>query len=201
MSPARERGYHRAIEEAWSRLRGSPTVLSPREFELIERWRTRGVPLAVVLESIDAEAKRGGRGKRSLAHLAAVIEEVWRTVAAGRTAQQTDPAPPADPADPWSPALSRLSADAPLRGLIERLRAEAAAGASPDAIDDGLDRELAGLVPEAMRARAAEEAGTALASFRSRMSREEFERTLARATIDRLRAELGLPRRLVRGAR
>ena len=201
MSPAGERGYHRAIEEAWSHLRGRPIVLSPREFEIIEGWRTRGVPLSVVLECIDAEAKRGGRGKRSLAHLAAPVDEAWRAVAAGRAARLPDAPAAVDPADPGSPAIGRLPGDDPLRALILRLREEAAAGASPDAVDERLDRELLERIPAAMRARAAEEAGAALASFRARMPRDEFERTLARATIDRLRAELGLPRRLVRRAR
>jgi len=44
--------YYRAIEEEFNRLRGAPTLLSPRDWALIGEWRQAGVPLRVALQGI-----------------------------------------------------------------------------------------------------------------------------------------------------
>ena len=41
------------IEEYFSQKRGSPTLLSPRDWELIDQWRKMGIPLKVILQGID----------------------------------------------------------------------------------------------------------------------------------------------------
>jgi hypothetical protein len=45
--------YFTAIEEAFSRRRGAPLLLSPRDWGLIAGWQSRGVPLRIVLQGIE----------------------------------------------------------------------------------------------------------------------------------------------------
>ena len=45
--------YFGAIEEAFSRRRGAPLLLSPRDWGLISDWQRRGVPLRIVLQGIE----------------------------------------------------------------------------------------------------------------------------------------------------
>ena len=73
-----ESAYTRAVESAWSRLRGRPVVLSPRDFELVASWRRSGVPLSVVLEILDHEARRRGGNPRSLGSVGPAVREAAR---------------------------------------------------------------------------------------------------------------------------
>jgi hypothetical protein len=187
-----ERRYFRAVEEAWSRLRARPTVLSPRDFEIVDGWRRRGIPLGVVLEVFDHAAKRRvAVGRRSLAYLASAVEEAWATVAGGRATSAVEPRPAA-PSRPLPPR--GVAAGTPLDALLRRLREEADAGVAPAVLDERLDEALPRLAPPEMVARAERETAEALASFRSRMRADEFAKTFSRARADRLRAELSLPR-------
>ena len=54
MIEAAETGdYFNAIEEAFSRRRGAPLLLSPRDWALIGEWQRRGIPLRIVLQGIE----------------------------------------------------------------------------------------------------------------------------------------------------
>lgn len=46
--------YFTEIEEHLQRLRGTPGLLAPRDWALIEQWKDAGVPLEAVLRGIDA---------------------------------------------------------------------------------------------------------------------------------------------------
>jgi hypothetical protein len=198
VSPAGDdRRYVRAVERAWSALLGRPAVVSPREFEAIDGWRRRGVPLAVVLEVISVFGKRRtGRAPKALTALSRAVDEAFAVVAAGRARPSIADARPlrSDALRAWEEVLDRYREGAPLHVLLTRLLSEAAKGESVHDIDAMLDASLAGAVPDDMLATATERTERALQGFRRRMSDEEFQKTFARALADRLRATLGLPR-------
>ncbi len=192
-----DRHYVRAIEAAWSKIVGRPIVVSPREYAAIDAWRRRGVPLAIVLEVLNAESRRRtGRLPRSLSSLRHPVEEAWSAVAGGRAAAGTPALFPPGPTarEAWGSALHSIPEATPLRALLERLLKAEGEGASPEALDAELDAALPEAVPRAERERETEEASRDLSGFRRRMSADEFRATLARALADRLRSSLALPR-------
>jgi len=198
LSPASdERRYVRAVEAAWSKVLGRPAVVSPREFEAIDAWRRRGVPLTVVLEVIAEAGKRRSTGAgKALTGLARAVEEAWSVVAAGRTSPEAAGSLPArsDARHAWQECLARCPEGSPLRALLVGLLAQDAAGASGPALDAALDDALPGAVPDDTLSGARNDTEGALRAFRGRMSEDEFKSTFARALVDRLRATLGLPR-------
>ena len=192
-----ERRYVRAVEAAWSKLLGRQAVVSPREFETIDAWRRRGIPLTVVLEVIaNAGKRRSGRGSQAITALAKAVFEAWEVVAAGRATPTVKDARPSrsDARRAFEEALARCPETGRLRALLTGLLADEAAGAKADALDASLDASLAEAVPEHELARATEETARALGEFRDRMNEEEFRKTFARALADRLRHALALPR-------
>jgi hypothetical protein len=192
-----ERRYVRAVEAAWSKLLGRQAVVSPREFETIDAWRRRGIPLTVVLEVIANTGKRrSGRGPQALTALAHGVSEAWKVVAAGRAAPHDSDALPArsDARRAWEEALARCPETGRLRTLLASLLAEEARGGAPEAVDAALDSSLSGAVSEETLVRATEETARALEEFRGRMNEEEFRKTFSRALADRLRRDLALPR-------
>lgn len=77
--------YFRAIEDAFVRLRGAPLLLSPADFQVAARWQRDGVPLGLVLATLEEVfAKRRERGTRgrinSLRYCAPAVEEAWADV-------------------------------------------------------------------------------------------------------------------------
>ncbi len=48
----RELEYYRAVEDLFAELRGTPHVLSPRDFQLLRGWWRDGVPLAAVTAGV-----------------------------------------------------------------------------------------------------------------------------------------------------
>jgi hypothetical protein len=194
---ADERRYLRAVEAAWSKASGRATVVSPREFEAIDSWRRRGIPLSVVLEVIATAGKRrSGKSLRGLTSIAHDVLGAWAVVAAGRTAQTVAPAAPARGGDahPWGEALERSSEGTPLHALISDLLNRAAAGDDAASLDAELDRSLENAAPQDLCDATRRDVTLELATFRERMNGEEFQTMLRRALVDRLRASLSLPR-------
>ena len=194
-----ERGYLRAIEGAWSRVRGRAVVFSPREFEMVSRWYRRGVPLSIVLEALEHHASRSGtsgRGARSLTVLAPAVEAGWDAVAGGRAVAHRPSAPGEVARHPWASWERALAETAhePLRALLASLLERARSGAPPDELDAALDRELPGTAPPEVAGSIETEVAASLARFRDRMPPGEFERTRLRARVDALRERLGLAR-------
>jgi hypothetical protein len=191
-----ESAYARAVESAWSRLRGRPVVLSPREFELVAGWRRAGVPLSVVLEVLDHEARRRGGNPRSLGAVAPAVREAALAVASGRTTAGGPRTPDASPSavDLWRRALGTAAPNAGLRVLLERVLRDADEGVPLGQLDEVLDRELPRCAPDPLVRAATEDARRGLEPFQGRMDAAEHERALARAIVDRLREALGLPR-------
>jgi hypothetical protein len=192
-----ERRYLRTVEAAWSKLVGRPVVVSPREFETIDAWRRRGIPVAVVLEVMAvASRRRSGSAPQALTALSRAVEEAWSAVAAGRAAPAVTAALPerAEARRAWEDALARSTASDPLYAVLSRLLEEERSGALATTLDAALDQALSSAVPDSMRVDAEETVARSLESFRRRMSPDDFRRTFDRALTDRLRTVLGLPR-------
>ncbi len=79
--------YFRAIEEAFIRLRGAPLLLSPEDWRQADEWRRRGLPLELVLATLEQvfarRAARGATGRiQSLRYCAPAVETAWQEVEA-----------------------------------------------------------------------------------------------------------------------
>src|SRR5262245_56763606 len=77
-----DRDYYAAAEAAFVRRRGTPFLLSPRDFALLREWRTLGVPLEAVESGIEeAFARREERGAvgrvNSLSYCRDAVLEAW----------------------------------------------------------------------------------------------------------------------------
>lgn len=197
--------YARAIERAWSAVRGRPTLLSPKEFALVAGWHSRKIPVGLVIETIaEVSRPRRGRGKRApgsartLRYFAPAVEEAWAAVRGGRVSASRRGAPPdppgADPLDFWRRARDDPSSPAALRALLDRLVRDVEAGGDRLRADRCLDRELAEAAPEALLARAAAQAKATLAEAPSSLSAATLRTTQASIIADRLRRALDLPR-------
>lgn len=72
--------YFSEIEELFIRRRGRNLLLSPLDWALIESWQERGVPLPIILRSIekifDAVDKQPAKGKRTIKSLMYCREEI-----------------------------------------------------------------------------------------------------------------------------
>ena len=88
--------YSRAIEERYRQRRGSPLAISPADYDAIERWWSQGIPLWIVLESIDRAFRPRGPSRetprvRRLAYIEPDIEERYEAYVGSRV----DGPPPA----------------------------------------------------------------------------------------------------------
>src|SRR5215831_19606978 len=77
-----DRAYFEAAEAAFIRRRGTPFLLSPRDFALLREWRALGIPIEAVEDGIDqAFARREERqavGRvNSLSYCRDAVLEAW----------------------------------------------------------------------------------------------------------------------------
>ena len=97
-----DQAYFRAIEETFIGLRGTPFLLSPADWQQAQQWHRQGIPLELVLATLEAlfrARSESGRKRKvqSLRYCASAVEEAWQelnelTVSGTRT--------PAEPLDP-----------------------------------------------------------------------------------------------------
>ncbi|HJO04051.1 MAG TPA: hypothetical protein QGG47_08760 [Acidobacteriota bacterium] len=75
--------YFRQIERHFGVRRGGPLLLSPRDWQVVERWHDRGVPLDVVLRGINRAFDRFDAGGASAAKVNSLsyckqqVEAIW----------------------------------------------------------------------------------------------------------------------------
>jgi hypothetical protein len=86
---AEAREYFSAIETEFIRRRGTPFLLSPKDFGLMRRWRELGIPVGDVLagvgEAFDRRAERKAAGRvNSLSYCEGAVLEAWEKGAAAR---------------------------------------------------------------------------------------------------------------------
>jgi len=199
-SPPRLGAYARAIERYWSTVTGGPVVLSPRDWERIVDWHTRGIPLQIVRESMAAVAERRVRmrGLLSLSRVAPAVDEAWEVVLDGRMGRETAGAglPPdgRSTIDSWRSLLAAEPQDSRLARLLASAIRLVEQGESPSAVDRRLDEGILDAVSEPILRAAQRAADEALEPFRDRMDAPTLAATRIRIVLARLRRDLRLPR-------
>ena len=171
--------YYTEIEAHFARRRGTPFVLSAKDWALMKEWHDGGVPLPVVIEAIDSvfdkkEAK--GQKVNSLSYCKHAVKELWderRELQVGLEGS----VPEADP----SSRLEALAAALPAE-YAERVRA--LRGSVPQIEEQLMEIESAlieELLPQAPELRAEAEALVAGADEKTRArSLDAHLRRLAR---------------------
>ena len=212
---AEDRDYFAAAEAAFVRRRGTPFLLSPRDFALLKEWRALGVPLEAVESGIeDAFTRREERGAvgrvNSLSYCRDAVLEAWERRA--ETARGKGSARDAEAVDAAA-ALASLAADLEvvavkrpdLASAIDSARRSLArleaSRKPPEEIEGslaGLDRRLAKALGEALtekeRADLDAEAERMLGGAGTRMDPVTLEKTSRALKRRLLRERLGLPR-------
>lgn len=194
--------YAREVERCLERISQRPVVLSPRDWGVIAGWHARGIPLPLILETMEVLARRKKRGRppSSVAYFVRAVEESWQAVQEGRAVHLTGTAdrPKVNQSDlvrPWADALRSGELPEALSREVSNLVARVVAGDDPAEVDAELDSMLLrGNVAEDAFQNARQEALAALEPYKRRMLRTVWEATLERAISDRMRTVLGLHR-------
>jgi hypothetical protein len=210
-----DRRYYQAAEAAFIRRRGTPFLLSPRDFALLNEWRALGVPIEAIEQGIDAafsrREERQARGRvNSLGYCADSILEAWERRAetsAGKRGGRSVPEPDiAGKLADFSDSLARLALRRPDLGApvesslrsIERLGTSGKNAGEVETSLARLDKRLAKALYEALpaleRERLEAEVQTALSRANIQMDAEAAQRTARALTRRMLRERLGLPR-------
>ena len=81
-----DRAYYAAVEAAFIRRRGTPFLLSPKDFALVKEWRGLGIPIEVVErgigEAFARREERGGAGRvNALSYCRDAVLVAWERAA------------------------------------------------------------------------------------------------------------------------
>ena len=209
-----DREYYAAGEAAFIRRRGTPFLLSPRDFALLKQWRVLGVPIEAVEQGIDdaftRREEREATGRvNSLSYCRDAVLAAWERRAEASVGRGEGRAGPPDAAAGLArlrEELAKLAERRPdlaetvdsARRSVERLAAGRRAPEDVEASLARLDRKLASALydglPEAERARLDAEIARQLAPLRGRMDEESARRTERALARRLLRERLELPR-------
>lgn len=197
--------YFTEIEAHFAARRGTPFILSAKDWALMKEWHDAGVPLPVVIEAIDSvfeNNETSGRKKviSSLRYCRHAVKEIWnerRELAVGDGAETPEEEPAA--------ALERIGVElmassAPIAAeFVERLRGLAALRSVPR-IEEALielEREMIDAIVEAMPASDRDNLRAEIARSLGDTSRldEATRRRTEEANLRRLvRQQFALPR-------
>src|ERR1700674_3345737 len=119
--------YYLEIEGHFAARRGTPFILSSKDWTLMKKWHDDGVPLPVVIEAIDSVFEKNetsGRRKviSSLAYCRHAVKELWderRTLYVGGSEQT----PESGPAAVLEELAKRLETSDAGRTFADRVRA------------------------------------------------------------------------------
>lgn len=211
-----DRSYYAAGEAAFIARRGTPFLLSPRDYALLKEWRALGIPIEAVEAGIDEaftrREERGATGRiNSLSYCRDAVLSAWERRAETAVGRGTgrDGLEAADSGSRLARLAEALDSVARLHPeLTDRLDSaqrslDRLAGsrktpgeveASLARLDRRLTNELVEALPSERRRRVESRVEELLAKARVKMDRETEEKTrraLARRT---LREELALPR-------
>jgi hypothetical protein len=210
-----DRRYYQAAEAAFIRRRGTPFLLSPRDFALLKQWRALGVPMEAVEQGIDAafsgREERQARGRvNSLGYCAGAVLEAWERRAetsVGKGGGRSGPEPDIGAAlAGLSGSLAELARRrpdlaVPIEAASRSLDRLAKAGKNAEEIETSLARldkrlakALSDALPEPERDRLDTEVETALSRANIRMDADTAERTRRALSRRTLREVLDLPR-------
>lgn len=203
---AQDQAYFRRLEEAFLALRGKATLLSPEDWQLARAWRRQGIPIEVVVATMESlferqRERRSKRGISSLRYFRAAVDAAWDEQLAlqaggGEGHRREDPGPPAKerlealsaawPEDVPGAAGTRARIIA-LSGPLDEIESALAAldGEALDALWSGL--------AEGERVAMEDRAGRALARAGDGLAAEEREALETRLRRLALRERYGLP--------
>ncbi|HET7451259.1 MAG TPA: hypothetical protein VFL12_00835 [Thermoanaerobaculia bacterium] len=205
-----ERAYFTEIETEFIRRRGTPFLLSPKDYALARRWFALGIPAADVCTGIgdafEGRAERGASGRvNSLGYCEGAVLDAWERRASARVGRPFAAAAPemaaglaalretlervdlrfAEPAAAARKALERLSASGKTPEEVERSLAR---------IDKRLLREVEGVLSAEERERIRAEVDRRLGGDAAGMDERALRRTRDVLVRHRLRALFRLPR-------
>jgi hypothetical protein len=191
--------YFQEIEAHFAARRGTPFILSAKDWALMKSWHSDGVPLPVVIEAIDSVFEKNetsGRKKtiNGLSYCRHAVKELWKErkemlVGAAGEAPEADPGPLLDA---LAARLEGVPAAAPFAPRVRALASERSVPRIEEKLIE-LERELLDAViaaedVAAMRAEIAASLGDAKLDEKIRARTEE-------ANLRRLvRERFGLPR-------
>lgn len=216
-----DRAYYAAGEAAFVARRGTPFLLSPRDFALLKEWRAIGVPLEAVEAGIDEafgrREERGAAGRvNSLAYCRDAVLSAWErraetSVGRGAGRAEESPAEVAPLLDRLAGRLAAVARSHPeltdrvdsarrsLARLAKSPRTPAEVEASLARLDRRLCNELFESIDAEERARIGTRVEEVLGRARVKMDRETEEKTRRALTRRLLREELALPRLTIVG--
>jgi hypothetical protein len=211
-----DRAFYAAGEAAFVARRGTPFLLSPKDFALLKEWRALGVPIEAVAAGIDEaftrREERGATGRvNSLSYCRDAVLSAWErrsetAVGRGSGRAEVESVDVRTRLARLAEALDAVAHVHPdLTGRIDSAERSldrlAASGKIPGEVETSLarlDRRLTNDLFDALsderRSRLESRVDELLARVRVKMDRETEEKT-RRALIRRtLREELALPR-------
>src|SRR2546429_8338258 len=176
---AADRDFYAAAEAAFSRRRGTPFLLSPKDFALLKEWRALGVPIEAIEQGIDEafsrREERAATGRiNSLAYCRDAVLAAWERRAQARVGSGEGRAEIAEAGPALDSLESRLadlaSRRSELSGPVEAARRSitrlASSGKSPAVIELSLARpdrgpaaSLLDVGPDSQRAANSEQGG------------------------------------------
>jgi len=202
-SSTTEQQYFRTIEDVFIRLRGTPFLLSPRDWRLTAQWYEAGIPVELVCRALedlfDRRLERGEKGRvQSLKYCASAVEDAWREQRElGSASQGSDdysvdiPGRLAALAESLPPDLAGRDSWARRIGGIE---------GSAQAVEDvlvSLDREMLEAVARDLgveeRRVLESEVESALSALEGRVSDEVLSADRERLSREAVRRQVGLP--------
>jgi hypothetical protein len=132
-----EAAYATKVEEAFIAERGTPFLLSPKDWTLIREWREGGIPVDVVVravrEAFDKRRARAQAGKiSSIAYCAGAVEELWEMERRGLVGKE-------------APSVAEGDAPAKKEEILASLAARLRAPGEPSAtgeVDEDLLRKV-----------------------------------------------------------
>ncbi len=216
--------YFSEIEETFNRRRGKHLFLSPLDWALIEIWQQRGVPLHVVVRSIEKvfdgieqHLKRRLRSVKSLTYCREEIEaqyEEWLERQIGKNGDSEHSASAAN-SEFSSEALgahlenvgaelekARLLAKGELRETLERVLARLPElkqnSGNAERLEETLS-DLENLIDKSLldnfdNADLKSEIEKQMASYRAKMDAETYQKTFDLMLLKRLRGQAEIPR-------
>ncbi|MFL6245092.1 MAG: hypothetical protein ACJ74H_03635 [Thermoanaerobaculia bacterium] len=184
--------YFTEIEAHFAHRRGTPFVLNAKDWALMKGWAEEGIPLAVVIEAIDAVFdKRDAESKKvnGLSFCKFAVKELWKE--RKELAVGAEGAAPEENVEPLLEALASRLASTPASFFADRVRGLARERSVPRVEEQLMELEqelIDALLPQADDLRAEARALTSGADEKTRARTEE-------AHLRRLvREKFGIPR-------
>ena len=196
--------YFQAIEESFIRLRGAPLLLSPADWQLARQWHRQGIPLSLVLETLEAVSarraeKEDAHGRvQGLRYCAPAIEAAWLQQSELLATGVREAREPLD-IQARLESLAKVVQELPFetRHLSDRI---GVLEGSPETVEQSLldlDRDLiemaSGSLDQDQISEIEDSAAKSLAKVRARLPEDEIERVRQRLYRQAVRRHFGLP--------